>query len=256
MVLPAVRGVRRLLSGLLPVLSDVRIWRLVQPVDGCIRSRRRVVRAVRRRWSRRAIQPGDGHLRARRGGVGSVRRARRRGSVQPSHGHVCAHAAGIGRLRELGLDFRAARQSVGADLARDESLHGDDDTRDAGQRPRPSDHEARTGSGDVYAGRDGNVYRRQEGGGWEQWNGGGWSSGDKPTPRDGSGTAGTTNRAGTNDTVGQLDRDRAARTEGATRTRDYGTTRTSPAPRTSSGSGYGGSYRTGGMRGGGGGRRR
>ena len=116
---------------------------------------------------------------------------------------------------------------------------------------------ARTGSGDVYAGRDGNVYRRQDGS-WQKWDNGSWGSAETPTPRDrqstGGATAGT-DRAGT-DTVGQLDRDRAARTEGATRTRDYGTTRTSPQPRSGSGSGYGGSYRTGGMRGGGGGRRR
>ena len=36
-------------------------------------------------------------------------------------------------------------------------------------------------------------------------------------------TPARTNRAGTNDTYGQLERDRAARTEGSTRTRDYGT---------------------------------
>ena len=130
--------------------------------------------------------------------------------------------------------------------------------------PQGSGGVARTGSGDVYAGRDGNVYRKQDGS-WQKWDNGGWGSAETPTPRDrtstGGGTAGTADRAGTTnrtpaspDTVGQLDRDRAARTEGATRTRDYGTTRTSPAPR--SGSGYGGSYRTGGSRGGGGGRRR
>jgi hypothetical protein len=119
----------------------------------------------------------------------------------------------------------------------------------------------RTGSGDVYAGRDGNVYRRQDGS-WQKWDNGSWGAAETPTPRDRTSTggtgaadrAGTTNRTpATGDTVGQLDRDRAARTEGATRTRDYGTTRTSPQPR--SGSGYGGSYRTGGSRGGGGRRR-
>jgi hypothetical protein len=131
--------------------------------------------------------------------------------------------------------------------------------------PQGSSGVARTGSGDVYAGRDGNVYRKQDGT-WQKWDNGSWGSAETPTPRDrtstGGATAGTADRAGTTnrtpastDTVGQLDRDRAARTEGATRTGDYGTTRTTQ-PRTSSGSGYGGSYRTGGMRGGGGGRRR
>ena len=49
---------------------------------------------------------------------------------------------------------------------------------------------ARTGSGDVYAGRDGNVYRRQDDGSWQKHDGGYWGSGERPTPRDGS-NAGT-----------------------------------------------------------------
>jgi hypothetical protein len=114
--------------------------------------------------------------------------------------------------------------------------------------PDSSGGVVRTGSGDVYAGRDGNVYRRGDDGSWQKYDGGSWGSGEKPTPRDGS-NAGTTNRAGTNDTYGQLERDRAARTEGSTRTRDYGTMR-------SSGTTGGGSYRGGGMRSGGGGGRR
>jgi hypothetical protein len=59
---------------------------------------------------------------------------------------------------------------------------------------------ARTGSGDVYAGRDGNVYKKDSGGGWEQANGSG--------------------RPDTS-TAGQLNRDSAARAEGAQRTKDY-----------------------------------
>jgi len=114
--------------------------------------------------------------------------------------------------------------------------------------PQGSGGVARTGSGDVYAGRDGNVYRRQDDGSWQKYDGGNWGAGERPTPRDGT-NSGTTNRAGTNDTYGQLERDRAARTEGSTRTRDYGTMR-------GSGTTGGGSYRGGGgMRSGGGGRR-
>jgi hypothetical protein len=138
---------------------------------------------------------------------------------------------------------------------------------------------ARTGSGDVYAGRDGNVYRRQEGGGWEKYDNGSWGPAERPTPsgdraagvqdRAAGGqdrAAGVDNRAAgtadrgtatqrSTDTVGQLNRDRSARSEGTTRTRDYGTVRGSgsggySAPR----SGSGGSYRPRG--GGGGGRRR
>jgi hypothetical protein len=82
----------------------------------------------------------------------------------------------------------------------------------------------RTGSGDVYAGRDGNVYRRQDGS-WQKYDNGSWGSVDRPTPRDragASGTAGATQRpASGSNTVSQLDRDRAARTQGTARTRYY-----------------------------------
>ncbi len=47
----------------------------------------------------------------------------------------------------------------------------------------------KTGSGDVYAGRDGNVYRKQ-GDSWQKYDNGSWGSVDKPTPTDrGSATA-------------------------------------------------------------------
>jgi hypothetical protein len=88
---------------------------------------------------------------------------------------------------------------------------------------------ARTGSGDVYAGRDGNVYKKNDGGGWSEVNGG-----NRPNPA----------------TAGELNRDSAARAEGAQRTRDY-----SSAGRTGSSS-YRPSGGGGGFRGGGGGRRR
>jgi hypothetical protein len=120
--------------------------------------------------------------------------------------------------------------------------------------------------GNVYAGRDGNVYRKNDSGTWQKYDNGGWSntdrqpSGERPTP---SGTnrtqpsAGTTNRtqpsAGTTDrgTMDQLNRDSRARSEGATRTRDYG------SYKGGSGTSGTGSYRGGGgaSRGGGGGAR-
>jgi hypothetical protein len=130
--------------------------------------------------------------------------------------------------------------------------------------PQGSGGVARTGSGDVYAGRDGNVYRN-EGGGWQKYENGGWNNvdtpGHQPASRErterttASPTARATDRSTTSgDTVGQLNRDRAARTDGATRTRDAG------SYRAGSGSYGTGSYRpSGGMRGGGmrgGGRRR
>jgi hypothetical protein len=97
--------------------------------------------------------------------------------------------------------------------------------------PQGSGGAVRTEGGDVYAGRDGNVYKRGEGGGWESYDpGGGWK------PSNGN---------------EQLQRDSAARAEGAQRARDAGSSR----------SGSGSSYRPSGggtrsMPRGGGGRRR
>ena len=131
---------------------------------------------------------------------------------------------------------------------------------------------AKTGSGDVYAGRDGNVYRN-EGGSWQKYDNGGWNNVNTPSPnqnRDtaragqtGTGTtAGTTNRAGTTGsssrpgvtgdsaTMGQLNRDSAARSTGTQRTNDLGSVRSGTTSRS-------GSYRPSGgaSRGGGGARR-
>ncbi len=137
---------------------------------------------------------------------------------------------------------------------------------------------ARTGSGDVYAGRDGNVYKKS-GDSWQKYDGSGnWSDVSRPETGVGSGTqagtqqardraaagagAATTDRAGQagagvssmdRGTVDQLNRDARARSEGTTRTQSAGAARAG---------GYSGgsasSYRPsggGGMRGGGGRRR-
>ena len=88
------------------------------------------------------------------------------------------------------------------------------------------------GNGDnVYAGHDGNVYKRGDDGSWQKRENGGWNNTNRPDPS----------------TSGQLDRDRAARAEGATRTKDYGNYR-------SSGGRSAGTYRSGGGSRGGGGR--
>src|SRR5947207_978894 len=113
----------------------------------------------------------------------------------------------------------------------------------------------RTGSGDVYAGRDGNVYRNQ-GGTWQKYGGdGGWSSPQRPAGTTGQvGDAARAAQSGVNrETVNQLNRDRTARVDGAQRTRDFnragGSGGGSYKP---SGGGFGGGG-GGGFRGGGGG---
>ncbi|MFO7692990.1 MAG: hypothetical protein R6V57_07905 [Vicinamibacterales bacterium] len=137
---------------------------------------------------------------------------------------------------------------------------------------------ARTGSGDVYAGRDGNVYKKS-GDSWQKYDGSGnWSNVDRPETGVGSGTtatqardraaAGTTaaTRPATADrpgqagagistmdrgTVDQLNRDARARAEGSQRTRDYGTVRSTGGATTRSAGSYrpsGGATRAGGGR--------
>jgi hypothetical protein len=122
---------------------------------------------------------------------------------------------------------------------------------------------ARTGSGDVYAGRDGNVYKKQDGGGWQKYDNGNWNSVPEATPQqreqaqqradNARSQAGTRSTQADSATIGQLNRDSAARSEGAQRTRDA----SSSGARSGSSSSYrpsgGGGGRT--MSRGGGGRR-
>jgi hypothetical protein len=89
------------------------------------------------------------------------------------------------------------------------------------------------GNGDnMYAGRDGNVYKKNDGGGWSKYDNGNWNNVDRPDTN--------------------VTRDSAARAEGATRTRDYGTYERSGGGSAGSYRGGGGGYsRGGGARGGG-----
>ena len=124
----------------------------------------------------------------------------------------------------------------------------------------------------VYAGRDGNVYRRDQNGNWSKWENGNWNSANKPEQRNSARDSMLNDRAraqerqnGRNNATGEragegaarnqmdpstmrnLERDRAARREGAQRSRDYGSYNRNR-------SGSAGSYRGGGFsRGGGGG---
>jgi hypothetical protein len=125
---------------------------------------------------------------------------------------------------------------------------------------------------DVYAGRDGNVYRRDANGNWNKWENGGWNQVQKPdrgnsvrdnmmnesgrlnerqsrdlaNQRDAnSGRASASTGRLDTSTYRSLERDRAARAEGAQRTRDRGSYSRS--------GGSAGSYRGGGFSRGGGG---
>jgi hypothetical protein len=94
--------------------------------------------------------------------------------------------------------------------------------------PAGSSFAGKSQSGDLYAGHDGNVYKN-EGGSWQKYDSGGWNNVQKPS----------------SETMGQLQNDRAARTQGAQRTNTFSSMR-------SSGAWGSGSYRpSGGFRGGG-----
>jgi hypothetical protein len=135
----------------------------------------------------------------------------------------------------------------------------------------------------IYAGRDGSVYRRDGSGSWSKWENGSWNSASRPEQRTGDSVRDSmlsdrgrqterterseraerasgeragqpSNRASQMDrgTFNNLERDRAARSTGSQRSRDFGSYNRSR----SSGSvgGYGGSRGGGGFsRGGGGG---
>lgn len=119
----------------------------------------------------------------------------------------------------------------------------------------------------VYAGRDGNVYRRDGNGNWQKWDNGSWNSPNRPEQRNSSvrdsmmnDRARVENRASGDrignssrpdrGTVNSLERDRAARSSGGQRSRDFGSYSRSPSRGSVGGYRGGGG---GGFRGGGGG---
>jgi hypothetical protein len=130
----------------------------------------------------------------------------------------------------------------------------------------------------VYAGRDGNVYRRDANGNWQKWDNGSWNSPNRPEQRSdardsmlndraraqersdrarGDGVGNSSSSRGSQidrGTMNSLERDRAARSTGSQRSRDYGNySRSRSSSSGSSVGGYRGSSGGGGFRGGGGG---
>jgi hypothetical protein len=136
------------------------------------------------------------------------------------------------------------------------------------------------GGDNVYAGRDGNVYRRDQSGNWNKWENGSWNQvqrpdsvrdnmlseqgrqrerqgGTRPSQRDtASGErAGASTRQMDRSTFSTLERDRAARSESARRSRDLSTYNRGSRGSAGSYRGGGGFSRGGGGFRGGGGRR-
>ena len=133
-LLSAVPRVLRRIPVLLPALSELRLPRVVQPVDRRVHARRVGVWTVWRRRRGAALQPDDRHLFTRRRGVRPVRRAGRGAGVQPADRHVRSDEAGLERVRQLGQHAGAARRSVGQHVADHEQRHGRDETHDRHER--------------------------------------------------------------------------------------------------------------------------
>src|SRR3954464_1520605 len=178
---------------------------------------------------------------------------------------------GVSRGDQWATSSRVTNNVTGATTRRTQTSGGGTAVTRNGAGVGNNSGVARTGNGDMYAGRDGNVYRNT-GNGWEQAGNGGWNSVPGATPqqreqavqranqpRQSGGSTPTAGTAAANPTVGQLNRDSAARAEGAQRTKDAGTVNRGSSgvnsgsykPSTSSGSGMRSA-----PRGGGGGRRR
>ncbi|PYR37824.1 MAG: hypothetical protein DMF93_17165 [Acidobacteria bacterium] len=131
---------------------------------------------------------------------------------------------GVQRGNQWATTSRVTNNATGATTRRTQTSGGGTAVTRNGAGAGNNSGVARTGSGDVYAGRDGNVYRNQ-GGSWQKYDsGGGWNSVQQPTPqqREQAQQRATQARdsAAASPTVGQLNSDSAARSEGAQRTRD------------------------------------
>ncbi|HEY7172962.1 MAG TPA: hypothetical protein VH417_19050 [Vicinamibacterales bacterium] len=187
----------------------------------------------------------------RTGAVGSTRQG---SSVYGSWGQT-----GVRRGDDWATTSRVTNRATGATTRTTRTSEGGAAITRNGAGVGNNSGVARTGSGDVYAGRDGNVYRKQDGN-WQKYEGGGdWGSVNQPTPqqreqaqqrandaREQAGSRSSTDAA----TMNQLNRDSAARAEGAQRTRDAGSAgaRSGGASSYRPSGGGGRSYRGGGGR--------
>ena len=158
-------------------------------------------------------------------------------------------ATGVQRGDQWAATARSTNNATGVTTRRTETSNGSS-ARVTGPGGNTA-AVAKGNSGDVYAGRDGNVYKKS-GDSWQKYGGdGNWNNVQQPTSAQ---RAQAQDRAASSGwdsaTAGQVQRDSAARAEGAQRTRDYSSAQSSGA--------RSGSYRSGGggARSGGGGRRR
>ena len=125
---------------LLSPLPDLRLRRLLQPLDRRLPPGGCRLWAVRRGRGQRALQPAHRHLLAWGRGLGALRGARIRRGLQPAHRRLRADAPGLERLRELGEHFGAARRPMGPDEPVYQPGHRHHDANDADGRRRSGGH--------------------------------------------------------------------------------------------------------------------
>jgi hypothetical protein len=174
-------------------LPDLTATGLVQPRTGGYRPQRRGVRAVRRSRRDVALQPAHRHLLARRGRLGPVWGTRHGEAYNPRTGAYGQTRQGsnvygswgttsVQRGDQWAQTARTTNRATGTTTRATRTSEGGA----AVTRNRPgagnNSGVVRTGSGDVYAGRDGNVYRN-EGGSWQKYDNGNWGNVDTPTPQ-------------------------------------------------------------------------
>ena len=125
-------------------LPNLRVLRLVQPLDRSVRAQCRCLWSVRRRRRWRSVQSTHGYLRQGRGSLRTLWRTRRRPGLQPPHRHLRVDAPGIECLRQLGFHRGPARRRLGQDQSlyeqSDRQYHAHDQDRrgrrgDASRRP-------------------------------------------------------------------------------------------------------------------------
>ena len=173
-------------------------------------------------------------------------------------------ATGVQRGDQWATTARTTNNVTGVTRRSTQTSGGGESYRRTG--PGGSSTVARTGSGDVYAGHDGNVYRKQ-GDSWQKYGDGGWSGVDQPTQQQRQQAQDRAQQAGSqardraassgwdSATAGQVNRDSAARAEGARRTSEATRARSGGYSGSGSYRGGGGARAGGGMRAGGGRRR-
>ena len=177
----------RCLSVVLPVFPDLRLLRLVQPLDRRVRTLRRRVRTVRRCGRRRRYNPRTGTYARGAAAYGPYGARGVAQAYNPRTGTYAATRQGSGVYGNWGSTYvqrgddwaktnRYTNRATGNTTRTVRTDEGGAISRRGG--PGGGGFVAGGEGGNVYAGHDGNVYRR-DGDTWQKSDNGGWSNTDR-----------------------------------------------------------------------------